>query len=345
MSRRPKLSDVAKQANVSPATVSRVLNHPEIVTPHLRAKVMTAVRKLGYVPDATARALSLGRSDTIGAVVPTLGVAIFADGITALQARLRESGLTLLVANSEYDSEKELQEIRVFLERGVDGLVLVGDLASSAASELAAQYKTPLITTYVGASRIAVPAVGIDNADAMYQMVRYLLDLGHREFGVITDAAARNDRTEARRDGMMRALREAQIVLPAERVMQVPYSIASGRLALRDLVRSLPQITAVVCTSDVLAIGALAECRALGLDVPHDISVTGYDDIEIAQHTEPPLTTVKVPAAEIGRLAAEHIISAIEGDRPPASTTLPTRLTIRGSCAAPREAAGRSVRP
>src|SRR5665647_68946 len=112
-SRRPKLADVARMAGVSSATVSRVLNHPEIVRPDVQAKVRRAITELGYAPDAVARALSLGRSSTIGAIVPTLGIAIFADGTTALQSRLREHGYTLLIANSEYDPDKELEEIRV----------------------------------------------------------------------------------------------------------------------------------------------------------------------------------------------------------------------------------------
>jgi LacI family transcriptional regulator len=334
---RPKLADVARFAGVSPATVSRVLNHPEIVTPDLRAKVLGVVRQLGYAPDATARALSLGRSGTIGAVVPTLGIAIFADGITALQGRLRELGRTLLVANSEYDAEKELQEVRVFLERGVDGLVLVGDLTSLKAGELARQYGTPIITTYVGTSRSLIPAVGIDNADAMSQMVTYLLGLGHTAFGVITDATRRNDRVQARRHGIMRALRGAGISLKMEQIVEVSYSVGSGRAGLRQLIHRCPETTAVICTSDALAIGALVECRAMGLLVPQDLSITGYDDIEIAQHSDPPLTTVTVPAHEIGRIAADHLVTAIAGKAPPASTILPTQLTIRGSCAAPRD--------
>lgn len=126
--KRSKLSDVARAAGVSPATVSRVLNHPDIVRPDLQAKVRRAIAELGYTPDAMARALSLGRSNTIGAIIPTLGMTVFANGTVALQKRLREYNYTLLIANAEYDPERELEEIKVLLERGVDGLVLVGDV-------------------------------------------------------------------------------------------------------------------------------------------------------------------------------------------------------------------------
>ncbi|MET3923941.1 LacI family DNA-binding transcriptional regulator [Devosia sp. 2618] len=334
--KRPKLSDVARAAGVSPATVSRVLNHPGIVRPDLQAKVRKAITKLGYAPDAVARALSLGRSSTIGAVIPTLGMTVFANGTAALQQRLREHGYTLLIANSEYDSDRELEEIKVLLERGVDGLVLVGDMVSSAAVSLAGQYDVPVITTYVNESQFAVPAVGIDNAEAMNRVLQMLLDLGHREFGIITDVAPHNDRQRARRQGLLTAFDIAGIALAPTRIAEVPYSVTNGRTAFRKLMTMEPEITAVICSSDAFAIGALAESRVLGLSVPRDVSVTGYDDVDMSSHTDPPLTTVNVPAAMIGRLAADHIVAALNGWVPPATTKLPTQIMLRGSSAPPR---------
>ena len=333
---RPKLKDVARAAGVSPATVSRVLNNPKIVRPTIQAKVQRAIISLGFTPDAAARALKSRRSRTIGAVVPTLGVAIFADGIGALQGRLREHGYTLLVANSEYEPEKELQEISVLLDRGVDGIVLVGDAFSSGVKVLAKRHDASLVTTYVGKSRHGIPAVGIDNAEVMYRMTQYLSGLGHREFGIITDEAKTNDRTRARCNGALKALKEGGIRLGESRTVKVTYSVASGRAGLRKLMASDPAVTAVLCTSDALALGALAESKALGLLVPKDLSITGFDDIEISAHTDPPLTTVKMPAFEIGCLAADHIVASIAGQAVPMSTNLFAQMVIRESCAAPR---------
>lgn len=334
--RRPKLSDVARMAGVSPATVSRVLNHPDIVRPDLQTRVRRAIAELGYAPDAMARALSLGRSNTIGAVIPTLGMTIFANGTAALQSRLREHNYTLLIANAEYDSDRELEEIRVLLERGVDGLVLVGDRISAEALTLTQQYRVPLVTTYVSKSQFSVPAIGIDNAEAMHQVLQMLLDLGHREFGVITVYPAHNDRQQARRRGLFAAFEAAKVPLPSHRVAEVPYSVTHGRAAFRRLMTADPNITAVICSSDAFAIGALAESRMLGLSVPRDVSITGYDDVDIALHTDPPLTTVNVPAALIGRLAADHIVATLHGRPPPPTTRLPAQLVVRGSTAPPR---------
>ena len=335
---RPKLTDVARAAGVSPATVSRVLNNPKIVRPTIQAKVRRAIVSLGFTPDAAARALKSRRSRIIGAVVPALGGAIFADGIGALQGRLRDHGYTLLIANSEYDPEKELQEISILLDRGVDGVVLVGDAFAPRVRTLARRHEASLVTTYVCKSRHRIPAVGIDNAEVMYRMTQYLVGLGHREFGIITDAAKRNDRTQARCNGVLRALREVGIHLGESRIVKVTFSVANGRAGLRKLMVSDPQITAVVCTSDSLAIGALAESKALGLLVPRDLSITGFDDIDISAHTDPPLTTVNVPALDIGRLAADHVVALIAGLPVPMSSRLPARMVIRASCTAPRKA-------
>ena len=336
MSEKAKLADVARAAGVSPATVSRVLNNPSIVRAPLRQRVQAAIDVLGFRPHAAARALKSRRSLTIGAVVPTLDVAIFAAGIAAIQGRLREDGYTLLVASSDYDPRRELAEIRVLLERGVDGIIVVGGAFSRDAVRLAREREVPIVTTYVSAARKGVTAIGIDNAEAMVLLVRHLLGLGHREFGVLTDVSARNDRTRARQEGILRALAEAEIALPASRVVEVAYSIANGRRGLRTVLALHPEITAVVCTSDALAIGALSECRILGYRVPSDLSVTGYDDIEMAANTEPSLTTVHVPAAEIGRAAADHVLALIARSAPSLPVQLPAPLVVRESSGPPR---------
>jgi LacI family transcriptional regulator len=340
---RPKVTDVARVAGVSPATVSRVLNNPKIVRPAIQAKVQRAIVSLGFTPDAAARALKSRRSRTIGAVVPTLGIAIFADGIGALQGRLRAHGYTLLVANSEYEPEKELQEISVLLDRGVDGVVLVGDAFAPGVRSLARRHDASLVTTYVCKSRHGIPAVGIDNAEVMYKLTQYLSGLGHREFGIITDAAKTNDRTRARCNGVLKALKEGGIHLGDSRIVNVTYSVASGRAGLQKLMASDPAVTAVICTSDALAVGALAESKALGLLVPKDLSITGFDDIDISAHTDPPLTTVNVPAFDIGCLAADHVVALIAGRAVPMSSNLPARMVIRASCAAPRKDSTKTV--
>lgn len=328
---RPKLADVAREAGVSPATVSRVINNPALVRAELRDSVRRAIAALGFSPDGAARALALGRSRTIGAVVPTLGTAIFADGVEALQNRLSPAGYTLLLANSQYDRAKETQEIRALLHRGLDGLVLVGNHFSRESLRLIEQFETPTVITYVTQSRGGIPTVGIDNAAGSGVLTSYLLSLGHRRFGVIGNTVAPNDRTEARRDGIARALESVGVTVPPQQIEEVPYSISSGSAALNRLLARSPDLTAVMCTSDALAVGALAEAHRLQIRVPDDLSITGFDDIELAAEIEPTLTTLHVPARAIGQLAAERLLDMLAGNRVPLQTVLEARLAIRGS--------------
>jgi len=333
---RVKIEDVARQAAVSAATVSRVLNHPEIVRPELRDKVTRAISELSYTRDSAARALKSGRMRTIGAIVPTLGLGIFAEGVEALQNRLSESGYTLFIANSQYDQRRELQELQSLIERGIDGIVLVGASQAAELRTLVQQAGVPVITTYVSKAQGGIPAIGIDNLRATRELTQYLLSLGHVRFGAIANVPPSNDRSRARLDGIQKALADAGIRLEPTQIIRADFSLAQGRSALRQLMSDHPDTTAVICTTDTLAIGAMAEARKLALDIPRQLSITGFDDVEIAAQVDPPLTTISVPAAEIGRGAADYLINAIAGLPIPKSVQLPYRLIMRGSTAPPR---------
>ncbi|HUN94848.1 MAG TPA: LacI family DNA-binding transcriptional regulator [Bradyrhizobium sp.] len=340
-----KIEDVARQAAVSAATVSRVLNHPEIVRPELRDKVTRAIANLSYTRDSAARALKSGRMRTIGAIVPTLGLGIFADGVEALQNRLSESGYTLFIANSQYDQRRELQELQSLIERGIDGIVLVGGSHGQELRALIQQAGVPVITTYVSKAQGGIPAIGIDNHRATRELTQYLLELGHVRFGTIANVPPSNDRSRARLDGIQKALAEAGIHLQPSQIIRADHSLAQGRAALRQLLNDHPDITAVICTTDTLSIGAIAEARKMGISVPQQLSITGFDDVELSAQIDPPLTTISIPAAEIGRGAADYLINAIAGMPIPKSVQLPYRLIIRASTAPPRIApAGRRSR-
>lgn len=333
-----KIEDVARKANVSPATVSRVLNHPEIVRPELRDKVMRYIADLSYTPDGAARALKSGRMRTVGAIVPTFGHGTFAEGVEALQNRLSESRYTLLIANSQYDQHRELQEMQSLIEHGIDGIVLVGGSHTRELRVMVEQASIPVITTYVSKAAGGIPAIGIDNERAAREMTGYLLGLGHVRFGTIANIAPSNDRSRARLDGIRHALSEVGIRLKPSQMLRADHSLAQGRSALHQLLTDHPETTAVICTTDTLAIGAMAQARKIGLNVPRALSITGFDDVELASQVDPPLTTISIPAAEIGRGAADYLINAIAGRPVPKSVLLPYRLVMRSSTAPPRTA-------
>lgn len=331
------LADVAARAGVSVATVSRVINEPERVSEGLRARVESAISELSYVLHGAARALASSRTRTIGAVVPTLDIAIFAQGVSALQKSLNLAGYTLFIANSEYDPKRELMEIRALVERGVDALVLVGQTRPAEAYTLLKNNGVPFVTTYFYDAAAAHPSVGIDNHGASSRMCRYLIDLGHKTFGVLTSPTAGNDRIAARHRGILDTLVQHGLVLPPEQDLEIAYSLADGRSALRSLLTVAPEITAVVCTTDMHAIGALLEARSLGIAVPQQLSISGFDGLELAAEMEPPLTTVDVPANEMGERIGDYVINRLNGQAVPLHTTLSVSLVVRGSTGRPRK--------
>ena len=332
---QPRLADVAALAGVSTATVSRALNQPATVTPQLRERVQSAVETLGYVPYGPARALASRRSHTIGAVVPTIDNAIFARTIQALQARLFEANFTLLLASSEYDYPRELREVQSLVERGIDGLILVGENRDASIYELLEKKRVPYINTWIYREESPHPCVGFDNAQAAYQIGSYLLDIGHRRIAMVAGVREGNDRAAARVEGVTAALAERSLRFDRGHLVEHPYHIAEGRRAASRLLASPNRPTAIICGNDVLALGVLFECRARGVQVPQEVSITGFDDLDLSANIDPPLTTIRVPAAEMGRHAAEYLLARLEKSPAPEKTELPATLVLRETTAPP----------
>lgn len=337
----PTIEDVAAAAGVSTATVSRVLNRPAAVREALRQKVLSAVAALGYVPNAGARAMKLRRSGTVGAIFPTVDNAIFAKAIDALQRRLAEAGLQLLLATTDYDPQTEAQQALNLLSCGVDALVLCGIGQSDELLQQLRQRGVPVVHVMSWPAPPGLVTVGFDNARAMAQVVRYLLDLGHRRIAMLAGVTRDNDRAAARVAGVRDALREAGLDLPPSRLVERRYSLGAARDGLRALLQADPPPTAVVCGNDVLAFGALLEAQRLGVEVPAQLSIIGFDDLELASHVQPALSTVRVPAEDMWRTAADRVIDALRGAEVPRETEIDVALVVRRSTAPPPGGAAR----
>lgn len=332
-----KLSDVAALAGVSAATASRVLNRPEKVGQEMRERVLAAAAALGYVPDAAARALASRRSRTIGAVVPTLDNPIFAANVQGLETRLNERGYALVVASSDYRVDKELRQATTLLERGIEGLMLMGTEHHPSLYALMKTRGVPHVNSWVDEGDADHPCVGFDNAEAARRLTGYLLDLGHRRFAMIAGIAKGNDRAAARVAGVREALARRGLELPQGSLIEEPYGVREGRDGLRAVIAgdAAARPTAVICGNDLLAFGAMFEAAAMGLEVPGDLSVVGFDDTELSSHIPPGLTTMHVPSAEMGELAADYLVNRIEGQPVRHRTSVEVRLVVRGSTAPP----------
>ncbi|HET7595440.1 MAG TPA: LacI family DNA-binding transcriptional regulator [Burkholderiales bacterium] len=333
--RAATLADVARLARVSTATVSRALSLPHKVKPRTLTRVQQAVQTLGYVAHGAARALASRRTRTIGAVIPTLDNAIFANTTHALQKTLDEAGYTLLLATHEFDAAVEVRTTRALIERGIDGLVLLGTSHDAAIFRMIGMNRIPYVLTWALDSSGVHPCVGFDNRAAAAQLADYLLDIGHREFAMISGITAHNERARERVEGVRQALAAKGVRLAAHRLVEKPFTPGAGREGLREVMRASPRPTAVICGNDILALGASAECQALGVAVPQGISITGFDDMEIASLITPGLTTVRFPTAELGVYAAQHLLHKLVGKAVALRRELPVELIVRGTTAAP----------
>jgi LacI family transcriptional regulator len=329
------LREVARAAGVSTATVSRAINNPDVVSADLRERIAVAVEQLGWVPDGAARALSTRRSQTIGAVFPALSVGDFAHATQAIQSELSRAGYTLLLACSDYDPELEIRQVRKFVERGVDGLILVGQAHHPDLLPFLTRRGMPFVNTFVYDPQTHGTCVGPDNRKALMMMTDHLADLGHVRFGVIAQSIRNNDRASARLDGIRDALAQRGLAVRPQHFAMGEWSIADGRKLLRQLLETRPIPTAIICGNAHLAVGAVLEALALGIRLPDDLSIVGYDDIEIMSHLPVPVTTVRVPGAEIGQVAAQVLIARLEGRDCAASFEAEAELVIRASSGPP----------
>lgn len=327
-----RLRDVAKLARVSSATVSRVMNAPELVSDTVIERVRAAAASLGYVPNNAARALRSRRTHIIGTVIPTLDHAIYAQQVEALQRELSQHGYLLLVTASEYNLLTELTQVRLLIERGIEGLVLVGENHDPRLFELLSARRIEYITTYCYNPRGTMPCVGFDNRRTIARVADYLLDLGHVDICMLAGITKDNDRAFERVEGFKAAL-AARGLSPGP-IIEKPYLIAAGREAFRTLVARGLRSTAVICASDVLAFGVLAECAAQGIRIPMDLSVVGFDNLAFAAHLQPSLTTVQVPASEMGRRAGDYLIRRLRGEQAESRLEVEASLIIRETTAA-----------
>jgi len=332
----PTLADVAERAKVSTATVSRCLNSPDRVVEATRERVLKAVRDLGYSPNFGARALAARRTGTVGAIIPTMENAIFARAMQAFQEELRDNGLTLLVASSAYSPEVEDEQIRALVARGADALLLIGHDRSEALYQFLERRGVPVLAAWVHDTDNPRPSIGFDNRKAMRQLAEKVIAAGHRHLAMISADQHGNDRARERVAGLRAAMAAHGLEAETLPLIETRYSIEHGRQAFAKLMRRAPRPTAVVCGNDVLAVGALRMARDMGLHVPGDVSITGFDDIEIATLVEPPLTTVHVPHRAMGRQAAQLLIEMLRSGAPLAeSVELQTDLRLRGTLGPP----------
>jgi LacI family transcriptional regulator len=330
------LRDVAKAAGVSTATVSRAMNMPEVVSVELRERIATAIRDLGWVPHGAARALATRRSGAIGAVFPTLSHGDFARAAEGLQGELTAHGYTLLLGCSQYDLAQEYQLVRQFVEGGVDAIALVGTTHQTELTELLTRRRVPYVNTFNYDPLQQVDCIGPDNRKAMRALANHLIAQGHRRFGVIAQSVQNNDRAAARLQGIRDALAEAGLSIRPNHFTEGRWSIAEGRALFSTIIARNPWPTAIICGNAFLAVGAVLEALSRNIKLPGDLSIVGYDDVEIMRELPVPITTLRVRSDDVGRRAANYLIAALNGRRTDIALECDVEIVERLSSGPPR---------
>ncbi len=329
---RTTIRDVAYKARVSVATVSRVLNSPSCVRQETRKRVLRAISGCHYVYNALAGGLSARKTTTLGVIVPSITNPVFATVIRGIQDYAKENGYSILLGNTDYDEKNEIHLIRVFQEKRADGVILNGPWRNAPIMPMLKKTELPFVVTWQTLRDKDVNFVAFDNFRGAYRIVEYLIGLGHRRIGMIAGKFSVSERARMRWKGYRKCLAQHEIPYDRQLVREKAYAFSDGKDAMERLFQLPDPPTAVFCGNDILAIGAIACAREKGLRVPQDVSVVGFDDMEISAYYDPPLTTVAVPAYEMGRLAVEILIENIRGEKKsPRQYILETKLMIRGS--------------
>ena len=328
------IREVAREANVSVATVSRVLNESGPVRADTRRRVEEVARQLGYSPNRAAQTLITKKTSALGVVLPSLYGEFFSEVIRGIDQTAQRHGYHVLVSSS-HNHESEVEAALRTMRGRVDGLIVMWpDMdARAAVTSLPPPEILPVVLLNCAIDGSAFDSITIENFEGAYAMVRHLIACGHRRIAMITGPERNHDAAERLR-GYRAALRDAGI--GEAHACEVPgdFRERSGYRAAAELVRRDPRPTAIFAGNDSMAIGALSALREGGVRVPEDMAVAGFDDIPMARYMDPPLSSVHVDISALGEHATSRLLAALEGDRRQERRreTLPTTLMIRRSC-------------
>ena len=299
------LREVARRAGVSTATVSRVLNDTAAVKASTRSRVLKAAKDLKYSPNLHARVLAGARSRSIGVIVSNIENPFFLDVYKAIEASARAGGYDVIMASTDYSSERLVSSIQLMARHRLAGLAaIVSEMDAALITELTSQ-RIPVVFYDVGAPRRNITNIRVDYRRGMEKLTSYLYNLGHRRIGYIghhLSLGPIHERLQVVRDAVARYA-DVEVATASD-----ADTLEGGRRATRVLLDRNPRVTAIVCVNDVMAVGALRELRSQGRRVPDDVSVTGFDDVTLAQFCSPALTSVHIPRDLIGQTICDCLL-------------------------------------
>lgn len=329
-STQTRLADIAREAGVSTATVSRVINNLSYVSDANRQKVLAVVRRHDYYPNAHARSLASGRSHLIGLVISDIANPFFPELVKGMETAAFEHGYELLLANTNYDAQRMTNYVRRFLERGVRGVaIMTSEFDTTLTAELARR-DVSVVFLDEGRPGPHVSHLVVDYEAGIDEAVAHLAALGHTRVAYI-GGPLRMRSSQRRLSAFKRSLERHMKQRPAW-IVESDFRLEGGRLAARQMLEDRRRQTAVVVANDMMALGVMQECRAAGFTIPGDVSIIGFDDIALASLTDPPLTTVSLSRQTLGRQAVSALIAMLgHSERQGVQIHITTSLVIRQS--------------
>ncbi len=304
--------DIAKAANVSKSTVSRVLNGTAAVHPDKKKAVLDATERLGFQPNIVARSLANGRSMTIGVLTQLIGSPFYDTIAQGVIAAFSGTGYSPIFVDGQWETAAEIESIRALIGRRVDGLILIGgDVPREQITSLCHSLPTVLVARHLVGDEHH--CIFMDNVDGGYRATKYLLNCGHRQIAMIRGVAHHQDAID-RYAGYEKALREAKIDVDPDLVLEGDFTAEAGERAIDTLLSRDKDFTAVFASNDMTAFGARLALYRRGIDVPDQVSIVGFDDQMEASCMTPPLTTIRQPARDMGALASKALLELIDGN-------------------------------
>ncbi len=336
------IKEVAKLAGVSIATVSRCANNPERVSEETRLRVQAAIAETGYVPHGLARNLRRGRTNIVMVVIPSIGVPFFGGVMQGIQSAARAEGLSVIIEETQFNTIHTDKIGAMLVSRQVDGLILLATVSPFGTEILSnrSKHRIPIVVgcETVSADLASLPSVHIDNITAAKEATLYLASQGHRRIALISGEQG-SLLTSDRESGYRLAMREAHLPIEDGWLLHGNLTFTGAMRATRMLIEHPERPTAIFCLNDDMALACVHEIKRSGLRVPGDISVMGFDDNPYSELADPPLTTVRQPAAEIGERTLYRLVREIEGRKSHGDGPeyVPHALVVRQSVGNPTE--------
>lgn len=329
----PTIKDVAKHANVSIATVSRIVNGLSGYSEETKKKVQESIEALGYQPNAIARGLINKRTQTIGVLFPEVSGMLSSEVLEGVENAAHDGGFSVIVCNTASSGKRTVKYLRLLQEKRVDGIIFASEDVKKEYYKIFEEMKIPVVLVSTASTQYDLPYVRVNDYEGAFKATEYLIEKGHEEIGMIGGSYQDPIAGIPRMQGFKDALQKHGLPFSDDHLTtNEGYRFQNGKESLPLLLKKLPNMTALFAASDEMAIGAMSAAHQLGVKVPEELSIIGYDNLKIAEMCYPALTTVSQPLKDMGQTAGEILVNLIKGEKKEAeSRYMPFSIVERQS--------------